>query len=205
MSLVSTRQRDDDKGGSFCAARFLQVLVVHLFSFTTYYFYFFLPFFSLVFFLCPPSVRPSPSILSSKESEIEKDADVQRQKIIIVKLLTFEVQIDRTSSLFYSIFLKKYIRRLRMKCYYYTRVFSRNALLTFLQSTQKIWYSYVIYSRLRCLTYRRQTSCPSAWDKIESEACTLRFRTRSPSRLRFPRARINEEAFRTARHRLGRR
>ena len=38
---------------------------------------FFLPFFSLVFFLCPPSVRPSPSILSSKESEIEKDADVQ--------------------------------------------------------------------------------------------------------------------------------
>lgn len=149
MSLVSTRQRDDDKGGSFCAAR--------------------------------------------------------RQKIIIVKLLTFEVQIDRTSSLFYSIFLKKYIRRLRMKCYYYTRVFSRNALLTFLQSTQKIWYSYVIYSRLRCLTYRRQTSCPSAWDKIESEACTLRFRTRSPSRLRFPRARINEEAFRTARHRLGRR
>lgn len=185
MSLVSTRQRDDDKGGSFCAARFLQVLVVHLFSFI------------IIFF--------SPSILSSKESEIEKDADVQRQKIIIVKLLTFEVQIDRTSSLFYSIFLKKYIRRLRMKCYYYTRVFSRNALLTFLQSTQKIWYSYVIYSRLRCLTYRRQTSCPSAWDKIESEACTLRFRTRSPSRLRFPRARINEEAFRTARHRLGRR
>ena len=74
MSLVSTRQRDDDKGGSFCAARFLQVLVVHLFSFIII---FFLPFFSLVFFLCPPSVRPSPSILSSKESEIEKDADVQ--------------------------------------------------------------------------------------------------------------------------------
>ena len=77
MSLVSTRQRDDDKGGSFCAARFLQVLVVHLFSFIFILFYFLPFFFSLVFFLCPPSVRPSPSILSSKESEIEKDADVQ--------------------------------------------------------------------------------------------------------------------------------
>ena len=73
MSLVSTRQRDDDKGGSFCAARFLQVLVVHLFSFI---FFIFLPFSVLSFFcVLHPSVRLHPS--SHPECEIEKDADVQ--------------------------------------------------------------------------------------------------------------------------------
>ena len=73
MPLVSTRQRDDDKGGSFCAARFLQVLVVHLFSFIFIYF----GLFSVLSFFCVlrPSVRLRPS--SHPECEIEKDADVQ--------------------------------------------------------------------------------------------------------------------------------
>ena len=60
MSLVSTRQRDDDKGGSFCAARFLQVLVVHLFSFIIIFFF---CLFSVLSFFCVlhPSVRLHPS------------------------------------------------------------------------------------------------------------------------------------------------